>query len=56
MNKVAEIRGNDCKEKLEVGRSIENKARLDLVIDTLKFMADLGAAATLVRPITLQVN
>ena len=56
MNKMAEILWNDCKEKLNHTPKNENAVRLDLVIGSLKFMADLGAAATLVRPLTLQVN
>ena len=56
MNKMAEILWNDCKEKLDHTPKNENAVRLDLVIGSLKFMADLGAAATLVRPLTLQVN
>ena len=54
MNDVAERLGGDRKEELE--RLTENTDRLDLVIDSLKFVADLGAATTLVRPHSLRVN
>ena len=56
MNGMAEILWKDCEKKLDRTTKNESAVRLDLVIDSLKFMADLGAAATLVRPLTLQVN
>ena len=53
MNGMAEILWKDCEKKLDRTTKNESAVRLDLVIDSLKFMADLGAAATLVRPPTL---